>query len=257
MITQAIKSRVEARIKQDIATIKAKYGKDLPMPTVSYDLRGTTAGTASGAKWHIQLNAVLLAQNTDDFMIDTVPHEFAHLACHQIYPQAYETEIIRTARGVKRTKRSIHGSEWKSIMVALGCDPSRCHRYDVTDARVKRRLRYDYKCSGCQQIMAVGPKHHANLQRGAVLYHKGCHGHKLVFVGDQQPVQRAAQAPAATPKPATNRGESKLARCEGWYQHYKVQHADRALIIAVFVNEVGCTPAGANTYYASCKKKFG
>lgn len=56
-------------------------------------------------------------------------------------------------------------------------------------------------------------------------------------------------------KPAP--GESKIARCKAIYAAFSFTgdaKADKAAIVKRFVEEVGCTPAGANTYYITCTK---
>ena len=88
--------------------------------TVSFDLRGTTAGEAYPGKHHIRLNGQLLNENTDDFIEQTVGHEWAHLA----------------AANLHGPKIRAHGPEWKSVMTKLGLDPAKCHTYKTQKARI-------------------------------------------------------------------------------------------------------------------------
>jgi hypothetical protein len=64
-------------------------------------------------------------------------------------------------------------------------------------------------------------------------------------------VRSAAPAPYSVPKTG-----SKKDRAEQLYLSHKAT-ADRATMIAIFVNELDMTPAGASTYYSNCKKSFG
>lgn len=97
MITTEIRNRVTTKIQHGIDLAKRRYNVDIRMPTVVYTKRGTTAGTANYRTWTINLNPVLLVENTDKFIERTVPHELAHLICDLVYPHAH-----RPGRGVKR-----------------------------------------------------------------------------------------------------------------------------------------------------------
>lgn len=248
MITQAMKDQVTARINQDIIKINTKYNVDLKMPSISYDLRGTTAGTANWRTWHIRLNAVLLQENFDDMLNDTVPHELCHLATDLIYPEAHQRGMsVVTASGRRRrAKRSPHGSQWQSIMRAIGVDPTRCHSYDTTNARVKTRTRYDYKCSTCDHVMSVGPKHHAKMQRGAYMYHKSCKGSRLILVNAQPAPELKLAAQQASPTPVVNKRQA----CLEWFKLNPT--VSKAAAIIQF-KAFGCTEAGASSYYYSIK----
>lgn len=241
MLTEAIKQRVEAKIQQCIATIEQKYNVKFKKPAINYDLRGTTAGMAHYKKWVVNFNPVLLSENTEAFLGRTVPHEIAHLATELIYPHAHVATWGK--------KRSPHGIEWASIMTTLGAPVSRCHSYDVTNAKVKRKTTYKYVCGGCGVPFSLGPKRHAALQNGKVLWHTKCgkvRG-KLVFDSVQFP-----NATVATTKIVVPTGETKLAKCYRLFQQYTGY--SRKEMINAFVREAGCTEAGAGTYYATCKK---
>ena len=248
VITEAIQKRVNTKIDQCIATIEKKYNVKFKKPAVHYDVRGTTAGKAWYKKWVVGFNAVLLKENVDNFIARTVPHEIAHLATELIYPHAH----IR----VGRQKRSPHGAEWASIMTALGADASRCHSYDVENARVKRRITYAYKCAGCGADLNLGPKRHAALQRGTLIWHSPCgsaRGRLTLVTDTKAPVVVKPVVPVVKPaKVAVPAGETKLAKCYRLFENYPGY--TRAEMINVFVQEVDMTPAGAATYYAKLNK---
>ena len=84
-------------------------------PEVVFDLRGQAAGQANYLKNKIRFNRDLLEKFTDEFVSQTVPHEFAHLVAY--------------AKFGRRIKP--HGSEWQSVMVALGVKPVRTHNFEV------------------------------------------------------------------------------------------------------------------------------
>lgn len=250
MITEAIKKRVDTKIDQCIATIEKKYNVKFKKPTVHYDVRGTTAGKAWYKKWVVGFNAVLLKENVDAFIARTVPHEIAHLATELIYPHAH----IR----VGRQKRSPHGAEWASIMTALGAATSRCHSYDTENARVKRTVSYSYKCPCCGHTFSLGPKRHAKQQNGGTYYHPACgagRGRLVLVPNTTAPIIKPATTVVKPSKATLPSSETKLARCYRLFENYPGY--TRAEMINVFVQEVGMTPAGAGTYYATCKKLYG
>lgn len=253
-VTADIKTRITAKLNEGIAKAAARYNVTIPFPTVVYKKRGTTAGTANYRTWTINLNPVLLVENTDKFIERTVPHELAHLICDLVYPHAH-----RPGRGVKR---DVHGQYWKDIMRTLGVpsnEITRCHSYDVTNAK-KKTSSYQYKCEGCGHVFTLGPKRHAKLQSNSRAYrHTACgQGNGQLTLVAAKPAASAPVAVAAKKEraPAAPAGSSKLDRCYGWYKHYKDAGTAnlRQMCIAVFMQEVGMTKAGASTYYNTCQK---
>jgi hypothetical protein len=64
-------------------------------------------------------------------------------------------------------------------------------------------------------------------------------------------------APASDAKPVVKRvnaapGETKIAKCRAIYAAHK--DLDKEALLAKFVAEAGCTPAGAVTYLITCRK---
>ena len=256
-VTAEMKEKVNAKLRECIAIANKRYNTDVKFPTVVYQKRGTTAGTANYRTWTIDINPVLLAENFEDMLADTVPHEMAHLITEVVYPHAH--------RRTYGQKRRPHGAEWQSVMRVLGCNPSRTHNYDTTNARTREKTSYDYKCNCCGAILKMGPKRHATEQRMPGHYtHSSCgraRG-KLTLVGKKAPAtvhvkpelppMKLHQVPPS-PKAAPE-GTSKLARCYEIYKTYPTMA--RKDLIQQFVSRVGCTPAGASTYVASCKKMY-
>lgn len=116
------------------------YGLDLPEAIIDFSLRGRCAGQACvehNGRTKLRINLQLLADNLDDFLRQTVPHEVAHLV---VYWQARKG----------RTKLPPHGTEWRVVMQnCFGLEPKRCHNYQTTPARVVPRP-FLYNCS-CRQ----------------------------------------------------------------------------------------------------------
>jgi DNA-directed RNA polymerase subunit RPC12/RpoP len=138
-------------------------------------------------------------------------------------------------------------------MHVLGADASRCHQYDVSNAKVKRTNTYAYVCSRCSKEFDLGPKRHAKAQRGVKYWHPNCGSANYPLVpatAQKQPVATVHVRPQTTPvQPAAG---SKFDQCLKIYNTNK----DRLFkqdMIDLFINNVGCTPAGASTYYYKCK----
>lgn len=73
----------------------------------------TTAGRCFYYENYIDLSQSLFDKFTEDFYNDTIPHEMAHQVTFNLYgPEA-----------------TAHGPEWKSVMIAYGIKPQRCHDY--------------------------------------------------------------------------------------------------------------------------------
>lgn len=203
-VTQEVKDRVIARIKDGVDKANKFYPKHtFKMPTIKFTKRGTTAGTATGGHWEVNFNPVLLMENQDDFISRTVPHELAHLIDYRVNPQNHEQQVVWTSRGYRRSKRDVHGADFKFIMSAvLGADNStRCHEYDVSRARVKKKASFQYRCTcGCGTTTSLGSKRHHKEQNRPGSYWLRGHGKaKLEFVGNvREPLTVAASAPKET-----------------------------------------------------------
>lgn len=251
MLDQAAKKQIVDKVHECIATVEKKYKVTFKKPLITFNVRGTCGGRAHYGMWKVDFNPILAKDNLQTYLDDVVPHEVAHLATWLVYPNALK-------RGFGQ-KRRPHGAEWASIMVALGADPKRTHSMDTTEARVRTKVTYSYKCSGCGHEFQLGPKRHAKFQRGVTFWHPECGKEK----GKLVPVAASTPAPVIKPvvavptlsKPRVPTGETKLAQCYRLFENYPGY--SRAEMINVFVQEVDMTPAGAATYYAKCKSMRG
>lgn len=271
-VTAEVKARVVAKLKEGIALAEKHYNTTIAMPTIKYDKRGTTAGTANYRTWTVDFNAVLLMQNVDDFIARTVPHELAHLINDQVYPESHQsagTTVVRRGGRLihKRLPRDVHGTSWQSVMRVLGVnDITRCHSYDTTDSKVVKSNGRQVKwvCSRCKAELMLTPAKSARLDAAPdSVWHRGCRGARLVRADavqvDLQKYGAVANAvlpsPVITlPAPAVKAG-SKIDACKQIY--LKAPGLSRADMIARFVAQAGCTPAGASTYYQSLKTRLG
>ncbi len=163
---------------------RKKYGTPFPYPSISFDLRGVCAGKAYDQRNHIQLNAVLLIENTKRMCEETVPHEVAHLVTrHHFGP-----------------KQRPHGPEWQSVMHTLGVTPKRVHDMDVARARTGKTHAYACRCTTHE----IGSRMHAAIRRGVVYRCRHC----------KTPLQAA---PASLDRPgATSQGVTSVTVDAPW-----------------------------------------
>lgn len=144
----AVKDRAKRSLAQWVELARERYGRPLFMPTISFDLVGATAGKAFQERRHVQLNAVLLQENLEEFEAQVIPHELAHLLVHHLYGFS-----------------GGHGDEWKHTMRRLGLSPERTHKMDVSNSRTVARVK-GYIC-GCGPHEVSVTLHNKLQRRGA------------------------------------------------------------------------------------------
>ena len=124
-------------------------------PIILFSKRGKVAGTANFGKWTLNFNKVLMEENPETFINQTVPHECAHLI----------------ARLLNKNIKP-HGREWQNVIITLGGNPKRCHSYDTSNSAVYHKTKYLYKCD-CQNHV-VGPTVHKKMNDGIKYNCRGC-----------------------------------------------------------------------------------
>ena len=152
-------SGIEHRVQNKLGTlcmlVLERYGMVM-RPEVAWDLRGQAAGQANGRRNLIRFNRELAERYPEDFVAQTVPHELAHLVAFKKFGAS-----IRP-----------HGREWQAVIVALGAEPRRTHRYKVTPVRKLKRYAYQCHCLDSEyQLTAI---RHNRIQRGHVYVCKCC-----------------------------------------------------------------------------------
>jgi SprT protein len=260
-VTPETKARVEKRIDEVLALATKSYPKlsTFSRPVVDYMLRGKTGGTANYTQNRISLNSILLNENLDHFIRQTVGHELAHLIAHFVYPNL----------------RQAHGAEWKQVMHFIGLTADRCHSYDTENAAVRQKQKFQYKC-GCRTEIVLSSVRHNKIRKGAVYRCNRC-AQPLVLVtrlGQVSYKVAATKMAANSAKPPVQAvivdapskkdwvaevysGSSKKDRAMVVYHNIIKQHG--RIVKEIFVMRcmtlLGMTKAGANTYYYMCKKE--
>jgi SprT protein len=112
-------SEATARTRDLLRQALSRLGMGPQELEIRFDLRGGAAGQARGGgrgPWIIRYNPILLRENPESFIAETVPHEVAHMVAY-----------LRYGRSIRP-----HGPEWRAIMAQFGAEPERCHRYDLS-----------------------------------------------------------------------------------------------------------------------------
>lgn len=104
---------VVAQIKIWILKARKRFhlsANDLPMPKLSYALKGNTMGMACWEPevWTIRINPVYLEANAYEQIMDTIPHEVCHLVTRKLHGKNIYP----------------HGREWQTVCLNLGHYPS-------------------------------------------------------------------------------------------------------------------------------------
>lgn len=234
-VSTELKKRVTAQVKESIK----KSGVNLPMPTILYNINSARLGGSARISTNtIRLNPVFLNAHTDAFIKQTVQHEVCHLITFKKYGAFIDA----------------HGEQWKREMRNLGIPPDRCHQYTVPAGvkAGKQTRKFDIVCTKCGTIMQTGMRSYNNMLAGRSSYkHSKCGGNIIVGRSPNQVLAVRPAPQAVTPK-APAGTQSKLAKCFAMYKTYKHTY-DRATMIRTFIQEAGCTTAGAATYFATCK----
>lgn len=117
-----LQSLMEANTLKYIHKANAIYNLELDSPKIIITNLGTVAGKASGKLWEVRYNIQLIKENLDEFLVNTVPHEVAHLIEYKLHG------------------KSTHLKNWKKIMSAFGVEKARSyHTYDIRNCKRKRR----------------------------------------------------------------------------------------------------------------------
>lgn len=126
-------------------------------PIVSFNQRGRTAGSAHLQRWEIRLNPILLAENSDLFIKEVIPHEYAHLLTFALYGRVQP-----------------HGREWQMMMTEIMQLPAtRTHCFNTENSVTRHYERFTYYCL-CQSHELTAIRHNRIQSRKARYFCKHC-----------------------------------------------------------------------------------
>lgn len=115
-----------AEIARNVAWTKFQriYSLKGRMPAIKLNRRlKTTAGRCSITERWIDLSVDMMRENLESFKTEIIPHEVAHQVAFDLY------------------KDEGHGMHWKSVMIAYGLDPKRCHSLTTKASRAKAAMK--------------------------------------------------------------------------------------------------------------------
>ncbi len=159
--------QLQERIVELYRQAESFFNKSFQKPYIRLDLKGETAGQAWIEKRQLRFNPVLLKENREHFIKQTVAHEVAHLLAYDIHGPR-----IRA-----------HGREWHSIMTHVFQLPAdRCHSYD-TKRSSRRNWLYQCLCEG--KTIALGTTRHNRSQKGTIYLCTTCKA-PLKYLGRAQ-----------------------------------------------------------------------
>lgn len=160
----ALQQAVMHCLRAKLQRAQQHFAVAFPEPTIVYQQRGTSAGTAWLQAWEIRLNPVLLMENQQPFIDEVVPHELAHLLVFRQFGRVPP-----------------HGREWRWMMESvLQVSASRTHQFAVNSVQSKTFL---YYCA-CQQHQLTVRRHNRVL-RGDSEYRCCQCGEKLRFLTNE------------------------------------------------------------------------
>lgn len=167
--TKEQKEAVELRIDECMEKAAKYFPFEYERPTVTFDLKGTTAGMAWDTT--IKLNALLLKDFFEEMIEEVLPHEIAH--CVVLQKERHVTDRI-----VKP-----HGWQWGQVMRIYGLPPKRTHNMPVKNARVHARP-HMYGCVCPGKIHALTNRKHRQHSQGAYYVCATCNI-RLQYLGSE------------------------------------------------------------------------
>ena len=147
---------IQQRVLELYTQAELHFLKRFKRPYIRLDLRGECAGQAWPQKYQLRFNPVLLQENREHFLQQTVAHEVAHLLTHELFG----------------SKVQAHGREWQGIMTDVFALPAdRCHTYDTQNSSRKPWL---YQCLCENKLIALSTVRHNRSRKGAVYLCTSC-----------------------------------------------------------------------------------
>lgn len=107
--------RIDQRIEELAGLTFMHFGVEVKRPKIVFDLYGLAAGQARIYANEIALNPVLLFENPNEFVQETVGHEFCHFGTKRLHPKA----------------KFNHGRQWQSMMRTLKVPINIDHKYNI------------------------------------------------------------------------------------------------------------------------------
>ena len=130
--------------------IDYNYDRLMDIKVISNSRPKGRAGQASYYARELELHGELFKEGRVQDLYDTFIHELAHFMEYWIFGNGG------------------HGRSWKATMIALGADPTRCHKYEYLSG--KQNARYVYSCISC----GTNFNYQRNMKNMTNRYHVPC-----------------------------------------------------------------------------------
>ncbi len=159
MVSLMLQQQVREKTLELIRSARQRYRITLQDPDISFDLKGKAAGMVifrPGVNAKVRYNQEILNGNAETFMLQTIPHEVAHVIARSRY-----------GAGIKP-----HGPEWQGIMQDFGAEPKRCHNFSVGSSQSRRMRYFPYRCD-CQSHQLSTIRHN-RTKKGVVYLCRAC-----------------------------------------------------------------------------------
>lgn len=216
MTTQSPQVRILARCREVVGLALELFGLDMRAVAVRFDLRGRAAGHAlrRAGRYEVRFNNDMLGRESFDHVYrNTVPHEYAHIACF-----------------MNPTLGRNHDAGWERVCRDLGGSGATRHREAVVFGKGRT---YEYTTDNGHRVR-LSEKYHAWLQAGNPLRMRngkgnlsksspyrivGISGRSIVEPAEETQQQAAAvltlPAPVVTEVPPVAAQEPVVAAAEG------------------------------------------
>ncbi|MFA0440640.1 SprT family protein [Vibrio sp. 10N.286.49.C2] len=137
------------RLAHCISVAEQYFQQTFPIPSLSFKLKGKTAGKAYLQPWEIRLNPILFSENQDAFIEEVIPHEVAHLLAFKLYGRVPP-----------------HGKHWQAIMHnVFKVIPKTTHQMDISSVQGKV---FEYHCQCSTYPLTI--RRHNKVQRQQASY---------------------------------------------------------------------------------------
>lgn len=235
--TFAIQSAKVLKKTQEVLKLaEERYGLDLSMVKIRFDLRGRSAGQAGcrigmGGRTYehyIRFNVQMINNAGFDHVYnETIPHEIAHIVCYM------NPSLGRN-----------HDAGWQRVCMVLGGKGSRCHEQDVVYANGNT---YTYTTTTGHKIN-ISQQRHRKIMQGTVYHVRGkgavnntCDWSRYMAAADTvvDPVETQTVEPKTGTKASQVRSLIALGKRTG---------KDQAAVVAAVIEALNMNKAMARTY---------
>jgi SprT protein len=170
IVSKELQLRIETVVLECLTQAQKVWGESKvnKIPEIRYDTKGKAAGWSYydgiGDKSHIRINPILLNENVEYIINQTVPHEMAH-------------QVARMVFGYVKP----HGIQWKAVMRVFGKQAIRCHPLSVDTIKAIRQPRGTSKmmkciCPKCNSIIPITRNRATKMSQGWTYRHVECGG---------------------------------------------------------------------------------